>query len=163
MWIFCGRFGDDHKMNLDQLTDAVLQKLGQTMPRAYVIGVLPEDYDNYIYVNKKPYDVILIGQLQPGQMLRMPSNTVCCALLEGKPVYYCKKQQWYRNKVARALCRELMNAEQRLFRIGVRPIEGQDRLITAKEARDLLQIGKRPSDTRRMTPLARDILEGRQT
>lgn len=149
-------------MNLEQLTDALLEKLAQQKPRAYLIGTMPKVNDNFYYVNKKPYDAVVIGLLQPGQLLRMPSNTVCCALLQGKPVYFCAQQSWRSAGHAKALCRELSAAEQRLYKLGALPLEQSGKLLTAQEARTMRQLGQKPEATRRMTPLARDILEGRE-
>ena len=149
-------------MNLEQLTDAVIEKLSQQKPRAYLIGSLPEIYHKYNYVNNKPYDVIILGNLQPGEFLHMPSNEVCCALLEEKPVYLYPAQPWKKLHTARALCRELSAAEQRLYRLGVLPLEIPGQLLTAGEARAMMRLGQKPEPDRRMTPLARDILEGKE-
>ena len=75
-------------MNLEQLTDAILEKLGEKQPRALLIGTKPEVDYNYNYVNEKPYDSIVIGNISAGELLRMPSDCVCDALLEEVPVYY---------------------------------------------------------------------------
>jgi len=149
-------------MNLDQITDAVLEKLSQQKPRALLIGNAPDNYHNYNYVNQKPYDAIVLGILQPGELLRMPCNEVCCALLEERPVYYYPVQPWKKAGTARALCRELTCAEQRLYHLGVLPLEMPGQLLTAGEARAMLRLGQKPQPDRRMTPLARDILEGRE-
>ena len=148
-------------MNLEQLTDAVLQKLTAQKPRALLIGGPPEIYHNYNYVNEKPYEAIVLGVLSPGELLHMPNDAVCCALLEETPVYLWQHQPWRESKNARLLCRELASAEQHLYRLGVMPLETGGQLLTAKAVRELLQHGKRPSPNCRMTPLARDILEGK--
>lgn len=148
-------------MNLEQLTDAVLQRLQQGKPRALLIGKLQEIDHNYNYVNEKPYEAVVLGTLTPGQLLQMPTDAVCCALLEGVPVYLSSRQMWHGSKRAKALCRELAAAEQRLFRLGVIPLEQPDHLITATRARELTRLGQTPKPGCRMTPLARDILEGK--
>lgn len=149
-------------MNLDQLTDAVMEKLEKKRLRALLIGSEPEVDNNYIYVNQKPYELVVIGKLRPGDLLQMPSNAVCEALLEELPVYYWQHRSWCSCKTARALCRELISAEQRLYRMGVIPMEQEQQLITARQARELLRQGKKPSSNCRMTPLARDVLEGKE-
>lgn len=149
-------------MNLDQLTDAVLQKLHGERQRALLIGNAPEVDHNYNYVNEKPYDAVVIGELAPGALLQMPSNEVCDALMEEMPVYYWQQQKWRSCKTARQLCRELAAAEQRLYRLGILPMDRAGRLLTAQEARELLRLGKKPHSNCRMTPLARDILEGKE-
>ena len=149
-------------MNLDQLTDAVMEKLGQKRLRALLIGLEPEVDNNYIYVNQKPYDLIIIGKLKPGEMLQMPANDVCEALMEERPVYYWQHQSWRGCKTAKLLCKELQMAEQRLYRLGVLPLGHEARLITAQQARELLRLGKKPAPNCRMTPLARDVLEGKE-
>ncbi|MBP3633039.1 MAG: hypothetical protein J6J43_00505 [Oscillospiraceae bacterium] len=149
-------------MNLEELTDAVLQKLGEKKPRALLIGDAPMIDHNYNYVNEKPYEAVVLGRLAPGQLLHMPSDAVCCALMEQIPVYYDPDQTFRSCKTARALCRELAAAEQRLYRLGVLPLQRSGQLLTAARARDLVLQGKRPASNCRMTPLARDILEGKE-
>ena len=148
-------------MNLDQLTDAVLQKIAAQKPRALLVGESPEIDSNYIYVNETPYEAVILGVLSPGELLHMPNDAVCCALLKGMPVYLWQHQPWRKSTAARLLCRELSAAEQHLYRLGVLPLDDSSQMLTAKRARELLQQGKRPSPNCRMTPLARDVLEGR--
>ena len=148
-------------MNLDRLTDAVLQKLNEGKKRALLIGKTPDFDHNYNYVNEKPYEAVVLGKLSAAQLLHMPDDAVCEALLEEIPVYLWRPQTWHDCKKARGLCRELLNAEQRLLRMGVVPMERTQKLLTAKDARRMLQQGERPADGCRMTPLAKDILEGR--
>lgn len=148
-------------MNLDQLTDAVMQKIAAQKPRALLIGGPPEIDCNYNYVNEKPYEAVVLGTLSPGQLLHMPNDAVCCALLEQMPVYLWQHQLWRKSTAARLLCRELAAAEQHLYRLGVLPLDDSDRVLTAKSVRELLQQGKKPSPNCRMTPLARDVLEGK--
>ena len=84
------------------------------------------------------------------------------ALLEGKPVYYCPEGLDYRRhaKTAnRALWSALLAAERRLRALGVQELAQKSALVTAAEARRLLHSGL--PVTGRLTPLARDVLEGR--
>ena len=148
-------------MNLDQLADAVLQRLNTHKPRALLIGEDPIVDSNYNYVNEKPYEAVIIGKLSPEALFRMPTDVVCTALLEQIPVYLLDHQSWKDSKTARALCRELSLAQQRLYRLGVRPLHSSAKLLTADDARTMRLSGKTPEQHCRMTPLARDILEGR--
>ncbi len=149
-------------MNLDQLTDAVWQRL-QEKPRALLIGEPPTGCDKFNYVNKKPYEAVVLGLLPPGELLHMPTDPVCRALLEDIPVYLSSGQLHHKSKAARQLCRELYAAEQHLKQLGVRLLEDGQPLVTAAQARILRQNGQFPPQGSRLTPLARDILEGKET
>lgn len=149
-------------VNLDQLTDAVMEKLDSRKPRVLLIGDLPKVDHNYNYVKQKPYEAVVLGVLTPAQLLHMPSDHVCEALLEEMPVYFWPNQPWKKAKTAKALCRELLAAEQRLYRLGVLPVQGKERLITAAQARSLRQQGRKPPEGSRLTPLAKDVLEGKE-
>ena len=150
-------------MNLDLLTDAVLQKLNEGKKRALLIGCAPDVDHNYNYVNEKPYEAVVLGRLSPAQLLHMPDDAVCDALMEDIPVYLWRLQTWQGCKNARGLCRELQSAEQRLFRMGILPMERTQKLLTAQDARRMLQQGETAPHGCRMTPLAKDILEGRSS
>ncbi len=147
-------------MNLEHLTEEVWKRL-QEKPRALLIGSAPIGYDKYNYVNEKPYEAVVLGELSPGELLHMPSDAVCCALLEDIPVYLSPQQIHHRAKTARALCRELYGAEQRLRLLGVRKLEEAGTLVTADRARAMRRAGESPPPGCRLTPLARDILEGK--
>ena len=149
-------------MNLDQLTDAVMEKLGYDRPRALLIGSKPEVDNKYNYVNEEPYDLVVIGKLSAAQLLQMPSDPVCDALMEDMPVYLWQHQPWRGCKTAKLLCKELLAAEQHLYRLGVMPLGNEARLLTAQQVRELLRLGKKPDPNCRMTPLARDVLEGKE-
>ncbi len=148
-------------MNLDQLTDAVWQRLQKEKPRALLLGTAPEGLQKYNYVNQKPFEAIVIGTLTPGELLQMPTDPVCTALLEELPVYLCT-QPWLRGKTAPELRRELQAAQQRLLRLGAKPLGDHKKLISAQEARRMIRAGEQPPAGSRLTPLARDILEGKE-
>lgn len=148
---------------LETLTEQVWQRLTAGRTRALLIGAQPKVDYNYVYVNKEPYEALVLGDLPPGELLRMPTDPVCRALLAGIPVYLSPAQSYKSAKAAPLLCAELLAAEKHLRRLGVRPLEaGETRLITALEARNLLEQGQRPPPGSRLTPLARDILEGKE-
>lgn len=148
-------------MTLDQLTDAVWQRLQEKRTRALLLGEAPVYLQKFNYVNQKPYDAVVIGTLPPGQLLQMPTDSVCMALLEGIPVYLCP-QGYVKGKSAPELRRELWAAQQRLRRLGAVWLDGESKLISAAEARRMIRTGEKPSANSRLTPLARDILEGKE-
>lgn len=150
-------------MNLDGLTDAVWKRLEWEKPRALLIGKAPINYHKYIYVNQEPYEVVVLGVLPPGRLLHMPDEIVCQALLDGIPVRLWHEQLHHTGNRSHPLRQALYEAERRLIRYGVQIIGGKTKLITADAARQLLQSGQRPSPDSRMTPLAKDILEGKAT
>ena len=148
-------------MNLDELTQAVMERMDQQKPRAFLVGERP-DYHNYNYVKEKPYEAVVLGVLSPGELLHMPDNVVCEALLEGKPVWLWPHQRHHDVSNARLLCRELTAAEQHLKQLGVGVLGQEKPLVTAQRARALRQTGQQPQPGSRLTPLARDILEGKE-
>lgn len=159
-------------MTLDQLTEAVWQRLqtrqlaeetGERRLRALLIGEPPWNYHKYDYVNDKPYDAIVLGLLLPGVLLHMPDDTVCRALLEGMPVLLWPDQNRYSATAAPALQRALLAARRRLVEYGVQLIGREERLITAERAQLLRRLGRLPPAGSRLTPLAKDILQGEST
>lgn len=148
-------------MNLDELTQAVLERIQTDKPRAYLVGEPPNEYHNYNYVNTKPYDVVVLGVLSPGELLQMPNDVVCRALLEGMPVWLWPHQLYHGAGHAPLLRRELRAKEQYLKQLGVRILGKDRRLITAQTARQMQQTGQTIPPDCRLTPLALDILEGR--
>lgn len=147
-------------MNLEELTDAVWQRLQEHRPRALLIGEAPDWTTPYQWVQEPPYEAVVLGLLSPGELLSMPSDPVCRALLENIPVYLWPHQRYREAKAARMLCRELAAREQHLRQLGVRPLSGQGKLITAQEARQLREQGLCLPSGCRLTPLAREIWEG---
>lgn len=146
-------------MKLEELTDALWARMQEEKPRALAVGTVTDSLQKYNYVNEKPYAAVVIGQLAAGRLLAMPDETVCEALLEGMPVYLQK--QVFPGSGAPVLRRELSAAEQRLRRLGALPWDAPGELVTAEKARSLLRMGNRPAPGSRLTPLAREILEGR--
>lgn len=151
--------------DLDALTEQIWQRLNARRPRALLIGAPPDIDHNYNYVKEKPYEAVILGDLPPGELLRMPTDPVCRALLSDMPVYLWSGQSYKKAKTARLLCTELAAAEKHLRQLGVKPLEaaGETRLITAQAARQLLAAGTHPPKGSRLTPLARDILEGKES
>ena len=131
------------------------------MPPALLIGREPGLELGYCYVSEPPYDAVVIGSLSLGQLLRFREERVLDALAQGKQVllYTPGLPQAPRN---RALAGSIASAQRELKNWGVLFTDGgRKRLITAEEARLLLAQGKRPGQDAVLTPLAKEIMEGK--
>ena len=137
-----------------------MQRMEQGKRRVLLIGEAPEDCHNYFYVNEKPYEAIILGILSPGELLHMPNDPVCRALLDGIPVLLWHRQLHHTGSGAQALRRELRAAERRLMELGVQPLGTGKQLITADIARNLIKSGLNLPQNCRLTPLAKEIMEG---
>ena len=147
---------------LDHLTEEIWMRIRQKQPRALLIGQAPNTLQKFYYVNEKPYETIVLSILKPAELLHMPSDAVCDALLEGMPVYLWQDQPYRKSRAARILRADLAAAENRLRQYGVLPLGGETgKLVTAQEARNLLKAGEAAPVGCRLTPLAKDILEGK--
>ena len=140
------------------MADLLWQKLQQSKPRALLIGTAPNNLQKYNYVNEKPYEAIVIGRISASELLHMPNDAVCDALLSGIPVWYWKHQDYRNASHGKALCRALQAAEQQLKSFGVQPVGEPGKVVTAAEARYLKRMGQ-TAQGRLLTPLAKDILE----
>lgn len=128
------------------------------MTRALLIGDAPEALP-YCYVDTMPYDAVVIGSLQLGQLLRFSDERVLMALAAGKPVYlYTPGLPGSPGN--RALAASLATAQRELKNWGVVFTDGSRRhLVTAEEARQMRRNGTRPAPGNLLTPLAKEILE----
>lgn len=128
------------------------------MTRALLIGETPEGL-HYCYVDTPPYDAVVIGSLQLGQLLQFSDERVLTALAAGKPVYlYTPGLPGSPGN--RALAASLATAQRELKNWGVVFTDGSRRhLITAEEARQMRRNGTRPAPGAVLTPLAKEILE----
>ena len=129
------------------------------MIRALLIGQEPPVPLGYTYVGEAPYDVVVIGSLSIGQLLRFREEPVLQALAEGKPVYLYTPglPEVPKN---RALAGSLTAAQRELKNWGVIFTDGgQKRLITAKQAQAMRLAGQKPGPDAVLTPLAKEILE----
>ena len=126
--------------------------------KALLIGREPGADLGLEYIREGPYDTVVIGSLELGQLLRFREERVLTALAEGKPVYlYTPGLPQVKN---RALAGSLASAQRELKNWGVLFTDGgRKRLITAEEARILRNAGQRPGPGAVLTPLAREILE----
>ena len=130
------------------------------MTRALLIGKEPAAGLGYDYVSAEPYDAVVIGSLELGQLLRFREPAVLAALAQGKPVYLYIPGLPEGGK-NRALCASLAASQRELKNWGVIFTDGgRKRLITAEEARAMRDCGQKPGAGAVMTPLAREILEG---
>ncbi len=130
------------------------------MIRALLVGQEPAYPLNYTYVSQQPYDAVVIGSLSLGEVLCFSREEVLQALAKGMPVilYTPGLPQSPGN---RALSAKLAGAIRELKNYGIRFTDGgQKRVITAQEAQNMRQAGKRPGPGAVLTPLAREILEG---
>lgn len=132
------------------------------MTRALLIGREPGAELGYDYVAEPPYDAVVIGSLSLGQLLRFREERTLEALAQGKQVllYTPGLPEAPRN---RSLAGSLACAQRELKNWGVLFTDGgRRRLVTAQEARMLRQQGRQPGAGAVLTPLAKEILEGRE-
>ena len=130
------------------------------MIRALLIGKEPVCPLDYEYVREEPYDVVVIGSLSIGQLLRFVDERVLEALANGKSVFLYTPglPEVPKN---RALAGSLSAAQRELKSWGVVFTDGgRRRLITAEEARMLRRKGQAPGPGAVLTPLAKEVLEG---
>ena len=125
---------------------------------ALLIGREPSTDLGMTYVQKEPYDAVVIGSLEPGQLLRFREELVLAALGAGEPVYlFTPGLPQVHN---RALAASLASAQRELKNWGVLFTDGgRKRLVTAEEAKQYLRRGQRPGPGAVLTPLAKEILE----
>lgn len=152
-----------------QVVREVEKRLGRTSPEndprptALLLGRAPDRDLGWRYVSEN-YGAVVIGSMSAYALLHFPDEASLDALLTGRPVYLWEGGLDYRrfaHCASRALWTRLLSAERQLRQWGVQPLRENDRhLVTAQEARQRLRDGQ--AVTGRLTPLARDILEGRQ-
>ena len=125
---------------------------------ALLIGKEPGVDLGMTYVREAPYDAVVMGSLDLGQLLRFREERVLAALADGKPVYlYTPGLPQVKN---RALAGSLASAQRELKNWGVLFTDGgRKRLITADEARAMKARGQRPGPGAVLTPLAKEIME----
>ena len=125
---------------------------------ALLIGREPPADLGMTYVREGQYDAVVIGSLEPGQLLRFREERVLTALGTGKPVYlYTPGLPQVQN---RALAASLSSAQRELKNWGILFTDGgRKKLITAEDARELRRSGRKPGPGAVLTPLAKEILE----
>ena len=149
---------------IEQVVAEVRRRQEERRPAALLLGRAPERDLGFHYVTQGEYTAVVIGSLSGCALLHLPDETLTQALLLGKPVYLCPEGLEYRQfsrTANRALWSRLLAAERQLKQLGVRFLERKpgEKLLTANEVRRLLREGL-PVEGR-LTPLARDVLEGR--
>ena len=149
---------------IEQVVAEVRRRQQEARPAALLVGRAPERDLGFHYVRQGEYAAVVIGSLSGCALLHLPDEALTQALLLGKPVYLCPEGLEYRQfsrTANRALWSRLLAAERQLKQLGVRFLERKpgEKLLTANEVRRLLREGL-PVEGR-LTPLARDVLEGR--
>ena len=130
--------------------------------RALLIGKEPSAQLGFSYVAEPPYDAVVMGSLTLAQLLRFREEPVLEALAEGKPVYLYTPGLPEAPK-NRSLAGSLTAAQRELKNWGVLFTDGgRKKLVTAEEARLMQTTGRRPGPGAVLTPLAREILEGKK-
>lgn len=128
---------------------------------ALLIGNAPGCDLGYTYVREGEYDAVVIGSLQISQLLQFAIEPVLAALAAGKPVILYEPGL-PESKGSRGLSAALASRRRELKSWGVIFTDGgQKKLITAREARALLEAGQRPAPGAVLTPLAKEVLEGK--
>ena len=130
------------------------------MIKALLIGKEPAAPLGYSYVKEAPYDAVVIGSLELGQLLRFREEAALEALSVGKQVIlYTPGLPTVSGN--RTLAASAAAARRELKNWGVLFTEGTEKkLITAQQARQMRQAGKEPAPGAVLTPLAKEILEG---
>lgn len=129
-------------------------------PRALLLGSEPPEDLGYSYVDKAPYEAVILGSLTLGQLLCFREDRALDALLEGKPVYLYLPGVGRGSGKNRHLEAEMVSALNRLKAWGVVTLDSgsRRRLVTAQEARRLKAQGLPLPPECILTPSARDIL-----
>ena len=127
------------------------------MIRALLIGKEPSFLEGFTYVGEAPFDAVVIGSLDFGQLLKFREERVLAALAQGLPVYlYVPGLP--QSPGNRPLSASLTAAQRELKSWGVVFTDGgRKRLITAEEARSLRSRGALPGPGAVLTPLAKEI------
>ncbi len=132
--------------------------------RALLLGREPELQTGFTYVKEGPYSAVILGSMSAGALLRFPDDVSLTALLEGKPVYLNEAgEDWrqYSKSANRALWGRLLSCRRQLSQLGVQPLKGpSQKLLTARDVEERLRRGLPIQG--RLTPLARDFLEGKE-
>ena len=127
--------------------------------QALLMGKEPGCCLGYGYTDKPPYEAVVIGSLELGELVRFRDQRVLEALAAGLPVvlYAPGLPEAPKN---RALSASLASARRELKNWGVVFTEGAVRhVITAQQARQMRELGQRPAPGAVLTPLAKEILE----
>lgn len=151
---------------MDKLADEVVKRLQPERPAALLLGAPPKTDLGFRYTDQAPYEAVVLGSLSVPAFLHIGDERVYLALLQGLPVYLWEDGLAHRacqNTANRLLWAKLLERERYLKSIGVRFVSGvsENRVLTAQAVRQRLAAGQRVPESARLTPLARDILEGK--
>ena len=128
---------------------------------ALLLGTEPGCSLGYRYVTQPPYDAVVVGSMSLSEQL-FPGQVLLEALAGGKPVilYTPGLQNAPGN---RGLSATLAARRRELKNWGVVFTDGaQRKLITAQQAKQMRETGTMPGPGAVLTPLAKEILEGKQ-
>ena len=127
--------------------------------RALLIGAEPPQDLGYTYVKEPPFDAVVIGSLQLGELLHFSQEDALEALAQGRQVIlYEPGLPQVKNN--RGLASSLASRRRELKSWGVVFTDGgQRRVITAAQAEAMRQRGERPGPGAVLTPLAKEIFE----
>lgn len=129
--------------------------------RALLIGQKPDRDLGFTYESAPPFDGVVIGSLTLGQALLFANEQALSALAEGKQVL-CYEPGFPVSPGNRALATALVSAKRNMKNLGIVFVSGeQKRLITAEAALEMKRKGQRPASGAVLTPLAKEILEGK--
>lgn len=110
-------------MTEEELVEQLWQRLQSQLPKALLIGKAPNGLQKFNYVNNTPYEAVVIGELSAAELLQMPTEPVCQALLEGLPVYLWCRQPFRQAKKGILLKRYLQAHMDRLLLLGVQSLD----------------------------------------
>ena len=146
----------------EQLVEAVTKRVCQMMqnaPRqALLIGNPPAQDLGWSYVSEPPYSAVVIGSMTLGELLYFRQEEALLALAQGMPVYL------YEGGLPAPSCKSrALAARRELKAMGVAFVSGGAKpgFIAAAEARRLKAEGLAPPAGSLLSPLAKDILEGK--
>lgn len=149
----------------EALIQAVLERVREKMfgdlPPAFLIGKRPNVDLGYRYVTDVPYTAVVIGSLEPGELLCFRDERVFSALLEGLPVFLYTPGLPGKTGGNRGLQAAFTGALRQLQSWGVHLTDGKPkrRLISTQEAKALKAQGLPPPPNGILTPSAREILD----
>ena len=127
--------------------------------RAFLVGSQPPVNLGYTYVSEPPWEAVVIGSLSLGQLLHFSQEDALKALSSGKPVVLYEPGL-PESRGNRALAATLSSRKRELKNWGVVFTDGgQKKVITAAQARIMLQNGEKPGIGAVLTPLAKEILQ----
>lgn len=147
----------------EQLIQTVTERIWAQMaqqPRALLLGNAPERELGYRYVDEPPYEAVVIGSLNLGELLCFRQEQALTALAQGMPVYLWTPGLPDAGRNRALLAR--VNASRRELRSwGIQFLEESPSrpYISAQKARQLAQQGQLPPAHAIVSPLAQEILE----